>query len=367
MGIPFVESAAGTIAEQSVGAVVDYELDWSAWLALAPGDVLASSVWSGDAGVTLSNDSVVSPKALVRVSSDGSTPGAWYVLENTVTASPSGRSETRVVMISVKLASTAGSALFPRRVVAIAKMRRDRLLLLANSILPGLTVTDDYIWDKLVAAEAHIAHSLRVPLCPTHFFPRQPTADEIAALAGQPWAIDPSYDYNPHDYDGDKWGLIATRQKPIQSVIGMRFVYPTPQTTIVQVPHDWIRMDGKYGQIQLVPTGAPYPTLLGGLFLSHFSGGKTLPFTVDLEYVAGLTNVERDYPDLIDAVLKLATVKIIEDAFMPQSGSISADGLSQSLSVDVSKYHDSIERILNGADGNGGLMARIHGIRMLVV
>jgi hypothetical protein len=58
----------------------------------------------------------------------------------------------------------------------------------------------------------------------------------------------------------------------------------------------------------------------------------------------------------------------VEDAFVPQSGSISADGLSQSLSVDVSKYHDAVDAILNGPpNSNGGLMTRIHGIRMGVI
>jgi hypothetical protein len=61
-------------------------------------------------------------------------------------------------------------------------------------------------------------------------------------------------------------------------------------------------------------------------------------------------------------------LKVIDDGFLPQSGSISADGLSQSLSVDMDKYHDAIGRTLNGGKGsNGGLMTAIHGIRVGVV
>ena len=260
------------------------------------------------------------------------------------------------------------SALFIRD-VALDLLRADRLMLLAKSIMPNVQVSDDYLWDKLLAAEAHIAHALRVPLVPTRFFPRTPTPEEVAALpAGMPWAVDPPYDYDPGNYTGDKWGLILTRQKPIQSIVGMKFVYPTPAQTITQVPLDWVRHDGRYGQVQIVPTGTAYQTLLGGMFLSQFSGGRVLPFTVELEYVAGLADVHRDYPDLIDAVQKMAVVKVVEDGFMPQSGSISADGLSQSQSVDVSKYQESVDTILNGPAGsNGGLMARIHGVRMVVV
>ena len=260
------------------------------------------------------------------------------------------------------------SALFVRD-LAIERIRADRLVLLANSIMPDLQVSDDYIWDKLRAAEAHVAHALRVPLAPTRFFPRTPTPEQIAALpAGLPWDVDPAYDYDPANYTGDKWGMILTRQKPIQSIIGMKFVYPSPQQTIIDVPMDWIRHDPRYGQVQIVPTGTAYQTLLGGMFLSQFSGGRQLPFTVELEYIAGLANAARDYPDLLDAIQKMAVVKIVEDGFMPQSGSISADGLSQSLSVDVSKYQEGVDTILNGPAGsNGGLMARIHGVRMVVI
>ena len=60
-------------------------------------------------------------------------------------------------------------------------------------------------------------------------------------------------------------------------------------------------------------------------------------------------------------------LKIVADAFLPQSGSISADGLSQSLSVDMSKYSEFIDEALNGPHGsNGGLMTKIHGIRSMV-
>jgi hypothetical protein len=65
--------------------------------------------------------------------------------------------------------------------------------------------------------------------------------------------------------------------------------------------------------------------------------------------------------------MKQAVIGIIEDSYLPQSGSISADGLSQSMSMDVAKYHDTVDRLLNGDNGNGGLMARIHGIRAMVL
>lgn len=89
---------------------------------------------------------------------------------------------------------------------------------------------------------------------------------------------------------------------------------------------------------------------------------------VHLEYVSGLVDAETKYPDLLDAVKKMAVTKIITDTFLPQSGSISADGLSESMSVDISKYNDLIDRIIDGPEksGNGGLQAAIHGIRAMI-
>ncbi len=361
----FAQTESGFTAEQSAGSNLDYGLDWSDFLATTQGDVIESSTWTPEDPSVICSNAAISG-AVTTVWITGGQAGQWYAIVNEI-VTRDGRSDSRVCLLYVRPGIAGGSALFPSRLVAIAKVRRDRVSMLVNSIMPDLQLSDDFVWEKLQAAEAHIAHALRVPLAPTRFFASDPTQDQIASLGGKPWALDPPYDYNPTGWYGDKWGLIITRQKPIQSVIGMKFVYPSPAQTIVDVPPDWIRLDKKYGQIQVVPTGTAYQTLLGGLFMSHLSGGKTLPFTIHLDYVAGLDNVQKDYPDLVDAVLKMAVIKIVEDGFLPQSGSISADGLSQSVSVDTAKYHDAVDRIINGADGNGGLMARIHGIRTMVL
>jgi hypothetical protein len=263
--------------------------------------------------------------------------------------------------------SSAGSSLFKSRSVALARIRRDRLVMLAASIMPGVEVTDDYLWEKLVSAESQISHMLRVPLVPTHFFPRQPTQEQIDALSGQPWEIDQPYDYDPADYRGDRWGMITLRNKPVQEVHDAKLVYPAPTHVVLDVPNQWLRLDRKFGHLQLVPTSSPFLSPLGGLVMSHMSAGRMLPFAMEIEYTAGIQDVATKYPELVDLVQKMAVTKIVEDGFMPSSGSISADGLSQTVSVDVSKYHDDIDRMINGESGsNGGLMARLHGIRLMV-
>jgi hypothetical protein len=262
----------------------------------------------------------------------------------------------------------ASTGLFVRD-IAVDAMRADRLVVAASGAMPSVTLADDYLWAKLRAAESEIAHELRVPLVPTAFFPATPTNDEITALNGMPWAIDPGYDYEPASFSaGDKWGLIKLRNKPIQSVSRVRFAYPGGAGSYYDLPLDWLRMDRKYGTVQFVPSSTAFIAPLNAFVMQAIGNGRTIPLAIQVSYVAGLVNVAQDYPELLDVIMKKASLKIIEDAFLPQSGSISADGLSQSMSNDMDKHHDTIDRVLNGGKGsNGGLMAAIHGIRLGVM
>lgn len=129
-----------------------------------------------------------------------------------------------------------------------------------------------------------------------------------------------------------------------------------------------MNVDAKYGHLRLVPTSNAVLTGLMGVTIMGMAVGRTIPSMVRLTYTAGLQDVESTYPELLDAIKKLAVVKVVGDAFLPQSGSISADGLTESLSVDMAKYHEGVDHILNGPPGsNGGLMTKIHGIRAQVV
>jgi len=364
----FMESESGWTAEQRVGSKLDYGLDWSDWLARAPGDTIASSVWTTDSLLVLSNPLASGTGTSVWVEVSAGMASDWYVLENTVTTTQ-GRRDARVCLLYVKPATTTGSALFPSRIVAIMKMRRDRLLVAAAGALPQIEVSDEYLWDKLLAAESEVAHELRVPLAPTHFFPQDPTPDEVAALNGAPWGIDPGYDYHPGDFQfNDKWGFIRLRNKPLVSVSRVRFAYPGGPTAHYDLPLDWVRPDRKYGHIQFVPSSTAFAAPLNAFVMQAIGNGRTIPLAIQISYVAGLSDVPTKFPDLLDAVMKKAAVKIIEDAFLPQSGSISADGLSQSISNDTSQYRDTVDRILFGDKGsNGGLMTAIHGVRVGVM
>ena len=266
----------------------------------------------------------------------------------------------------VELANSAAtkSQLFIRD-FAIEEFRQDRLYAIAQTLLPGITVSDDYIWSKIVAAESEIARTLRVKLVPTQMYCRTPTDAEIEALGAMPWAEESAYDYDPDMLHGDKWGMIITRQRPIISASALRYVYPSQTPYSYDIPIEWLRMDKKYGQVRIVPSSIAAMALSGSFMMQLIGAGRAMPHVMQLTYVAGMENAARDYPELLDVIKKMAVLKVVEDSFLPSSGSISADGLSQSLSVDVGKYHEMIDMILNGPPGtNGGLMTAIHGVRL---
>ena len=140
----------------------------------------------------------------------------------------------------------------------------------------------------------------------------------------------------------------------------MVFAYPSLTGNNFVVPTDWFRIDKKYGRINLVATSSVMTMPLNAFILSVLGGGRTVPLMLQIRYRAGLTEAETKYPDLINLIYKMAVLSILEDQFLPGSGSISADGLSQSLSFDATKYREDIDRHL------GDLRDAIHGPRAMV-
>lgn len=252
--------------------------------------------------------------------------------------------------------------------IVVEELRNDRLMAAAAGVLQDVKVSDDYLWDKIRAAESDLHHQLRVPFVPTRFFPREPTQAQIDALDGQAWQVESAPDYEAQMFAGDRWGYIVTRQRPIIDVHQMRFVYPTENNGYFDIPVKWLSIDKKYGHIRIVPSSGAVLTGMAGMVMMNLAGGRTIPSMVHLEYDAGLTDVESNWPELLDCIKKMAVLKVVADAYLPQSGSISADGLSESFSVDMAKYHEAVDHIINGADGsNGGLMSKLHGIRAMVL
>jgi hypothetical protein len=184
-----------------------------------------------------------------------------------------------------------------------------------------------------------------------------------------PWMDEPGYDYDPEFFRNERWGYIVTRQRPIISVTAINLVYPAPTLTVYAIPNDWLRLDRKYGHIRMVPASSTFVAPLGAFLMQALSGGSLIPSMIQVKYIAGLNGTsDRLWPLVSDIILKRAVQKVMAGAMLPSSGSISADGLSQSLSIKLQDYEDQFQQAMFGPKGsNGGLWVAVHGIQMGVI
>jgi hypothetical protein len=233
--------------------------------------------------------------------------------------------------------------IFTDQAAAIQELKTDYLSTAAETYLGGKIPSDNGLWRKLQAAEAEARRKLGVPLEPTMIFAFEPSQAEIDALAGKPYMVEPGYDMEPTFFGSQSWGALMLRQRPVIAIESMRFVYPSMLTTMFEVPSTWITVDKKYGQVQIVPgpgvTNAPVSVFT----LQAVGSGTRIPHMIHVRYRAGLDCTQPENFDVVDIIMQMAVLRTINDAFAPQSGSISADGLSQSVSVDMSKLQEGID------------------------
>lgn len=232
--------------------------------------------------------------------------------------------------------------------------------------MSGVDMPSDADLLKLLqSAEAAIARDLKVFLEPTVIFPYEPSTEEIAALDGQAWVEEPGYDYDACFFQGDRWGYMILRQRPTISIEYIRFAYPTAAQVFYDIPTSWMRIDKKPSHVNLIPNTSVFSAPLNAFMLQAIGGGTRIPFMIQVKYVAGLKDVKSDprWADLVNVIFKKAAGMALEGLYLPSSGSISADGMSQSLSFDGSKYRELINETLFGPKGaNGGLYTAIHGL-----
>lgn len=225
-------------------------------------------------------------------------------------------------------------------------LKEDHLSLLPASFFSGKTPGDQTLWRRLMAAEVEVQRKLGVSLTPVEVFPSvPPTAEEVAELNGAAYIVEPGYDM-PADFFGVyNWGIVKLATKPVIEVASVRFVYPGTIGTVYEVPKDWILTDGPRATIQFMPA----PTIAGVpasvLSMQALSAGRTMPQMIRVRYRAGLTPEHEAMPDIRDVIMRLSLLRAMK--FLPQSGSISADGLSRSVSVDVGKFQDEIDSDLD--------------------
>lgn len=78
-------------------AVLDYQIDWSSWL--ATGETIATSTWTVSTGITKDSDSNDTTSATIWLS--GGTAGTSYTCTNQIVTNQS-RTEERTIRIDVR-------------------------------------------------------------------------------------------------------------------------------------------------------------------------------------------------------------------------------------------------------------------------
>lgn len=200
-----------------------------------------------------------------------------------------------------------------------------------------------YLSRKLQAAEATIARLLGVFLEPTEIFPAvEPTDDELATLDGKPWAVEPAYDLPPDFVSVQRFGFLHLLQRPLIAVRWVKFIHPTTNQLVFEVPQQWIRTDRKYAQLSMTPAGFAGSMPISMFALQGIMAGVSMPHMIHVRYSAGLGPGHPQLPAVQDLVLRQAALLSLKDAFPAQSESVSADGLSQSASQDLGKHQDVI-------------------------
>lgn len=250
----------------------------------------------------------------------------------------------------------------------VADFRTGAFAAVASRYFAGVTYPDSFLLGKIQAAEVDVATRLKVLLERTAIFPYVPSDAEIAALGEMPWLDEPGYDYDPEFFRAERWGYIVTRQHPIVSVTSISLVYPAPTTTVYTIPNDWLRLDRKYGHIRMVPASSTFVAPLGAFLMQALGGGSMIPSMLQVKYIAGLNGTDdKLWPLIQDVIFTMAVLKIMQGAMVPGSATISADGLSQSLSTKIDDYQQMVNEMLFGPKGaNGGLWTAIHGLPMAV-
>lgn len=242
----------------------------------------------------------------------------------------------------------------------VAELISDRLLTVARRYWPGVELSETYILGQLQVAERAVESDLHCFLEPVEVLPYGATQAERDTFddADPPvrWVEEPGYDLTPEFWRPDNYGFTALRHAPVITVRSVRLVYPRPATMVWDVPEDWFRIDKKPGYLRLFPTGGAMLAPLAGYLGPMMLAGATIPQMMQVRYLVGLTNCARDWPQILDLIKKMAVMTIIMDQFLPQSGSQSIDGLSQSFGMDMDKYTASLAKRI------GDLRERLTGI-----
>ena len=229
-----------------------------------------------------------------------------------------------------------------------------------SGLLNSEALTEVVITQKFNAAKAQAQRELRVFFEPTEILPSDVPQAEVDALvtANVAYHQESAYDYNPEMFSNGTFGFMVTKQTPLIAVHSIEFAYPSSTNVLFTVPHEWIRLDKKYGHINLVPTMLSAAIPISSYLLNIITGGKAIPLMMRLRYRAGLTDVSNTYPDIIELLNRMTVLSILKGSFLPSSGTLSVDGISRTAQINMKDWQANIDDLMDS------LRDSLHGVRL---
>lgn len=160
-----------------------------------------------------------------------------------------------------------------------------------------------------------------------------PEVSEVNAI------FDRAYDYEAEFQSYDRWGEFALNYRPVRSIEQLLFALPG-LGPVYEVPKRWLRVDHKFGKVQIVPSGNSQiaTSVLSAFVLRLGTAGVTFPQSIIVDYQVGFTpeELEANHQDLLNGVRLRALLGlggVITSTALPggqTGGSLSIDGQSQS-------------------------------------
>lgn len=278
----------------------------------------------------------------------------------------------------------------PKTPITVADLKADELYgVVIQAVGESSPYADAAIQRKLIAAEDEYERALSIRFAPTRVFSDAYGRQQGVFPAGSPAELpgdfstlndltEPAYNYTTDFYGAGRWGEMDLNYRPVRSITKLWFAFPGTNP-IWTVPKEWIRLDQKFGSLQIVPsTSAAAYASFNAYILSTLSGGRGLPHAVFIDYETGFTaeELETHHNDLLEGVRLLTLLSLLPGAGVIASpgggsgGSLGLDGLSRSHSFG-GKYGPYSGRILAAIDREGeirrGWAAKERGLVMTVL
>lgn len=228
----------------------------------------------------------------------------------------------------------------------------DALQMMLNQagLIDTTLLTDDVLGQKFAVAYAQAKRELRVFFEPTEMLPNDATEAELSALAasGLKVRLEANYDFVPSAPGSLVVGQINTRQKPLIAVHSVELTYPSPDNAVFTVPNDWLRLDYQAGKLAIVPTGAVSGDTWAAFLAAAPNGGAAgVPFMLRLRYLAGLADLEGDWPDVVELIYRMTVLNVLKLAFLPSSQTVACDGFSRATALSMADWQASVNELKN--------------------